>query len=218
MIIYGFPTFNLTKVLLTAEELELDYQYVALDAAKGEHKSPEHLKRNPLGKVPVLEDKGFLLTESAAICRYLARTQGGKLYAGDTMQKAIIDQWMDFATQHVGKALTTYFYEEVVKVQFFGEVVSQQELDKAQTQLDLELPFVEQRLQASAFLAAEELTLADIVAFAYFNVEAVTSLSFSQYPYIHAWYEKIGARPACRAAMRHFPGGHIFGRAKPVEH
>ena len=41
MKIYSFPTFNLLKVLLTAEELNLDYELHLLDATKGEHKSPD---------------------------------------------------------------------------------------------------------------------------------------------------------------------------------
>ncbi|MCF7982099.1 MAG: glutathione S-transferase N-terminal domain-containing protein, partial [Pseudomonadales bacterium] len=120
MKIYGFPTFNLTKVLLTAEELGLDYDYIALDPAKGEHKTPEHLQRHPLGKVPVLEHEGDYLYESAAICRYLSRISDSRLYSGDAKAKAKIDQWIDFGSLHIGKWLASYFFEEIIKTKFYG--------------------------------------------------------------------------------------------------
>lgn len=60
MKIYGFATCNVTKVILTAQESGLPYEYVVLDPGKSEQKSPEHLQRYPMGKVPVLEREGLL--------------------------------------------------------------------------------------------------------------------------------------------------------------
>lgn len=63
---------NPRKVRIFLAEKGLDYDLVQVDMAKGEHKSPEFLKKNPSGKVPVLElDDGRFLSESIAICRYL---------------------------------------------------------------------------------------------------------------------------------------------------
>ena len=78
--IYGFKTFNLDKVLLTAEELKLDYDYIQLSPANGEHKSPEHLQRHPLGEIPAIEHNGKMLFESNAICRYLAVLKESSLH------------------------------------------------------------------------------------------------------------------------------------------
>jgi maleylacetoacetate isomerase len=52
------------------------YRSVPVDLIKKEHKSPEHLKRNPQGLVPALEIDGLLLTQSLAIIEYLAETRG----------------------------------------------------------------------------------------------------------------------------------------------
>lgn len=52
------------------------YRSVPVDLLKKEHKSPEHLKRNPQGLMPTLEIDGLLLTQSLAIIEYLAETRG----------------------------------------------------------------------------------------------------------------------------------------------
>ena len=210
MKIYGFPTFNLTKVLLTAEELGLDYKYVALDVTKGEHKTPEHLKRHPLGKVPVLEDNGTYLYESAAICRYLSRTCGSRLYSGDAMAKAKIDQWIDFGSLHIGRWLTTYFYEEIVKTKFFGGSADQAQLAEAQECLTLHLPLAEVQLGQTNFLAGNEITLADTIIFAYVHTHEVTSVNLDAYPNILRWYTALKQPPSFATAMQHFPGNNIF--------
>ncbi len=53
----------------------IDYHAVPVDLVKGEHKSPEHLVRNPQGLVPVLEIDGHSFTQSLAILDYLNETK-----------------------------------------------------------------------------------------------------------------------------------------------
>lgn len=211
MKIYGFPTFNVTKVLLTAEELGLDYEYIALDPLKGETKTPEHLQRHPLGKVPVLEHDGDYYYESAAICRYLARINEPPLYGGNAKEKAGIDQWLDFSTLHIGKWLATFFFQEVVRAKFFGETIDQAQLAEAKEFLDQELPVVDKQLGQSRFLNGEGLSIADIILFSYVQTHEVTSVEIDPYPNLVRWYAEIKQRPSFSAAMSHFPGNKIFG-------
>ncbi len=68
---------NPTRVRLMLEEkraagASIDLPEISVNLGKGEQREPEHLARNPLGKLPVLElDDGSFLTESAAIIEYL---------------------------------------------------------------------------------------------------------------------------------------------------
>ncbi|HEY0095738.1 MAG TPA: glutathione S-transferase N-terminal domain-containing protein, partial [Archangium sp.] len=55
------------KVRAVIHELGLPVTLVSVDMMKGEHKTPGFLAKNPNGKVPTLEDDGFLLWESNAI-------------------------------------------------------------------------------------------------------------------------------------------------------
>jgi glutathione S-transferase len=73
MKLYGSGnTPNPRKVKIVLAEKAINYEMVELDLMNGEHKTPEFLQKNPLGRVPVLEtDEGEFLTEAIAICRYL---------------------------------------------------------------------------------------------------------------------------------------------------
>src|SRR5919107_1447917 len=66
-VVWGSGSPFAWRVLLTLEVKRLTYQSTLLEFSKGEHKAPEFLKLNPRGKVPVLKDDGFVLSESLAI-------------------------------------------------------------------------------------------------------------------------------------------------------
>ena len=64
---------SFARVLVTILEKDLPYEHILVDIAKGDQKSEAYKKLQPFGKVPALEDDGFLIFESRAICKYLAR-------------------------------------------------------------------------------------------------------------------------------------------------
>lgn len=67
---------NPRRVKIFLAEKNIEAEMVQCDMTKGEHKTPEFLKKNPSGKIPVLElDDGRCLGESVAICRYLEAIQ-----------------------------------------------------------------------------------------------------------------------------------------------
>ena len=210
MKIYGFPTFNLSKVLLTTEELGLDYQYVPLDPGKGEHKTDAHLARHPLGKVPVLEIDGTCYIESNSICRFLAEKNGNKLYSDDISQRVYINQWIDLMALHLGRWMGVLFFEEIIKPNFFGGKPAQTQMDEALEFLDQQLPVLNKALQSNAFITGESLTIADLIAFSYCQTHEYTRLDFKNYPHIKQWYQNIEARPSFSRAMNNFPKGNIL--------
>ncbi len=78
--IYGFngSTYVRTVRMLLAEKGVTDYEQDPLNVLEGEPKTPEHLKRHPFGKVPVLEHDGMTILETSAITRYLNDVLPGK--------------------------------------------------------------------------------------------------------------------------------------------
>lgn len=86
----GFITAGF-KVEVVSKILGVKLEHVRIP--KSEWKSPEHLARHPLGKVPVLETPEGPIYESLSIARYLAR-KAGKLYGNTPAETAQIDQWL----------------------------------------------------------------------------------------------------------------------------
>lgn len=215
MKIYGFPTFNVSKVLLTAEQIGVDYEYVALEPGKGEHKAPQHIQRHPLGKVPALEHDGHTYFESAAICRYLARVNDSPLYQGDAVRLAQVDQWLELLVHHLGRWMGVYFWEDVIKPGLMGEAADESALLEARGFLDQNLPVLEAQLNKHANICGNGVTIADTIGAAYVQISEVSSLDLGDYPAVCAWYGALRGSPAYARAMRHFPGQQIFSAASP---
>lgn len=210
MKIHSFPTFNLTKILLTAEEVGENYQLNLLDLMAGEHKSPAHIARHPLGKVPTVEVDGEDIFESNAICRLIAERNENKLYGDTPIERAVINQWVDFAALHIGRWLTTVFFESKIKAVLLGEAPSQEAIDEAQTFLTQQLPVLDNQLAKADFIAGNKLTIADTITFAYFETIDYTGFDLSSYPNIAKWVATIKARPAFAQAMAKVPNGEMF--------
>ena len=100
MKLYGFPPTRTIRALWMLRELDLDFEYVQVDPTKGEHRRPQFLAVNPAGKLPVLVDDDFVLTESVAIVLYLAEKypQKGFLPA-DLRARAEVYRWLLFTAR-----------------------------------------------------------------------------------------------------------------------
>jgi glutathione S-transferase len=89
---YGSGSPYAWRVQLGLEHKALPYERIVLSFTGGDLRTPEHLARNPRGKVPVLVDDGFALYESAAILEYLDEAYPGRgrpLFPGDARARAV---------------------------------------------------------------------------------------------------------------------------------
>ncbi|CAH1233001.1 GSTT2B [Branchiostoma lanceolatum] len=134
---------------------------------KGEHKSDWFLKINPMGKVPAINNNGFILTESVAILKYLAMRYvvPDHWYPSDLQQRARVDEYM--AWQHMNTRFNAagLFWEEVMIPQMTGKPVDKTTLDKAVSQLDNTLDMLQTMfLKDQPFLCGDNITIADLLA------------------------------------------------------
>jgi glutathione S-transferase len=99
MKLYYVPKTRASRPRWVLEELGVPYELVRLDPAKGETRTAEHLQRQPLGHVPVLEDGATRVYESSAICLYLAEKypEKGLLPPPGTAERGLVYQWLFFA-------------------------------------------------------------------------------------------------------------------------
>ncbi len=192
---------NTTKTLYVAEALGIDYDYVEMNLAIGEHKTPEHLNRHPLGKLPTLTHDDETLFESNAICSYLAAVENSPLYPiNNRLYCARIDQWMNFFTNHLGRWLNNYAFEKVAKSQLGLGEPNQAIMEEAYGFIQQQLPCIHEQLQAGPYFLGEVPSIADYVAFAYFENAEKAGLSLSDYPAIQAWYNAIKASDIIKRA------------------
>ena len=142
------------------EELELSYEYIILDAQKGEAKTAEYLKLNPTGKVPTLVDGDFSIFESAAICSYLAHKSKKLLPAFESPAYWIHQQWIFYVLTniepHAGRVLASdYFFEQDEKTAFARKLASDA--------LGRMLAPLDERLKKSKFIMGEDFMVADLI-------------------------------------------------------
>ncbi|OUR93565.1 hypothetical protein A9Q84_19040 [Halobacteriovorax marinus] len=202
--LHGYQTQNNKKVLYVVEELGLPYEFNFVNLFKGEHKTEAFLKMNPLGKVPVLEHDDKYLFESGAICRYLANQESNSLFPEDKFQRALVDQWMEFFTNHLGFWLNTLFYQKVIKkMANLGEPNSEK-CAEANKFLQPQLKVLDGDLEKGKYIVGNELTIADLVAFAYIEQMDALEMSLSDYPNVLKWKEEISQRDSIKKANAHF--------------
>ena len=91
--LYGAMNSRAHRVVWMLKELALPYAHVPTPFTDGSTHRPEFLRINPNGRVPALDDDGFLLHESMAINLYLARKHGGPLAPAGLVEEALATQW-----------------------------------------------------------------------------------------------------------------------------
>ena len=182
------------KVLTTLAELGAPYDFVTVDLGKGEHKAEPHLSHQPFGQVPALvEDDGFEMYESRAICRYINETNHGKLLPSDAKSRAKVEQWMSVETSNFTPHVMKFIYEYVFK-RPQGEAV----IKAATESLEKALGIMEAQLSKTPFIAGSEFTLADIGFMPYieYAMNSPAKDIFAKYPSFMKWWSTVSTRPS----------------------
>lgn len=191
-----------TKVRFAANLLGIKYDYVQVNLRGGEHQKPEFLKLHPAGKIPVIDDDGFVLFESNAIIRYLAEKNKSPLYPKDLKERAVVDQWIDFGSHHVGQAMSKVVYNRLF-APMRKVPVDEQSLKDGLGFLDRFLPIIDNQLGKNKFLAGNQLSLADINLLALLDPAEVAAIDLSKYKNIVRWrggLKKEGFYTKCYAS------------------
>ena len=114
MKLFDFPfSPNCRKVRAVAYEVGVRFDPVLVDLLAGDQRSPAHLARNPMGRVPVLEDGDLVLWESTAIIRYLAA--GTHLVPTGRRAAAEVDRWIAWQLAHLAPAMSKVAFQRIVK-------------------------------------------------------------------------------------------------------
>lgn len=109
MKLYGYRNGRTFRALWALEEVGATYEYVEIDLMRGEAREPKFLDINPAGKVPVLDDGGTIITESAAICMHLAEKypQSRLLPPAGSVERSQCYKWTSYVITELDAPLWT---------------------------------------------------------------------------------------------------------------
>jgi glutathione S-transferase len=194
--LFGHPVSTCTrKVLCTLHETNTPFELVTVDFAKGEHKQPPHMARQPFGQVPAIDDDGFALYESRAIARYLDGKAGGKLTPTDAKQRARMEQWISVETENFTPHAMKFIYEHIFKRPQTEDV-----LKHATERLDLACSVLDKNLAGKTFLVGDQFTIADITYAPYIEYAINTPAKdiFAKHANVMSWWGRVFERPSWR--------------------
>ncbi|ROL49717.1 Glutathione S-transferase theta-1 [Anabarilius grahami] len=153
-------------VLIFLKDNKIPHTVENIAIRKGQQKTPEFTKLNPMQKLPVLEDNGFVLTESDAILKYLATAYNvpDHWYPKLPEKRARVDEYTAWNHANTRTHISTLFLHEVLLPRM-GHPTNPEMLEKALSDLDGTLDKLENMfLKRQAFLCGEDISLADLLA------------------------------------------------------
>ena len=201
--LYLAPTANGQRAAVALAECGLAFKAHRVDLAKGEQRTPEYLRLNPAGQIPVMVDqdgpggKALTIAQSGAIILYAAE-KSGKFLPKDLAQRALVLQWfmqgatdvsptsgaifqLEMVAPEKNEAITGHFKKRLVN--FFG--------------------VVDAHLAGREHLAGE-LSVADFMLYPnYFARKALLDAA-GGLSNLHAWGQRMGARPGVAKGMNPF--------------
>lgn len=200
------------RILWMLEELGVDYEIAYYQRDKETMLAPPELRAiHPLGKAPVVTDGDRTLAESGAILEYLAERYGGGKFVPprDTPEFLRFRYWMHYAEGSLMPPLLLKLVASRIagaKVPFFIKPVVRKVADSLESgfvtpQLNLHLDYVDRELAATGWFAGDAITAADVQMS--FPLEAgARRAGADARPAIHAFLERIHARPAYQRALQ----------------
>jgi len=200
--LFTYPdNFRAQKALIAAKYSGAQLT-VAKDFVFGEtNKTPEFLKKFPLGKVPAFEGSdGVILTESNAIAYYVANDElrGG----ADAAARAQVVQWMCMADNEILPASCTWVFPTMGIMQF-----NKNATDRAKEDIKAAFKTLNDHLLTRTFLVGERLTLADIaVACTLLNLYKHVLDSAFRKPFLNVtrWFTTVINQPNAKAVIGSF--------------
>jgi glutathione S-transferase len=183
---------NVKKALWCLGELGIPYERVDAGMQFGVVNTPEYRKMNPNGRVPTIEDDGFVLWESHTIVRYLcAKHSMGKLCPSDLRMRADAERWMDWA----------FSFQSAMRDVFWGlirtppEKRDQKAIDAGVKASDELAGMLDGVLADRPYVAGAQFTMGDIPIGCEVQRYLRVPIDRPKRPHLEAWFERLRQRP-----------------------
>jgi glutathione S-transferase len=188
--------------------MQVPFELVGIDHPKHELDTEAYRAMNPFAQIPVLDDDGVIVTESAAIAIYLAK-KSGKLIPKDLAGEAQVLRWAFAAMNSVELPLLTLQFagwidksgERPARSSAEGgaEVDDKSEASPVKKALagwsEMRLASLERWLTGREWIAIDEFTVADILMTHVIGIDAHAAM-VAKYEHVKAYVDRCKARPA----------------------
>ena len=197
--LYDFKSSpNCQRVKVVLAEKNLPYEIVPVDLTKKEQKTPEYLKMNPYGKVPVLTDDSTVLYESLIINEYLEeKYPATSLLPKDPAKKAKARILTDYGMAHFDSP-----YQKL-RMELTKEAKEQSQpiIDGAKADLKKLLQRFEEELGEQQYLLGDfSLVDANLIP-RFTRLEGFGILPDPSLPHLGKYMERMKARPSVKALL-----------------
>jgi glutathione S-transferase len=200
--IYGVALSRAFRVLWMANELGIRYEHIpiAFEGEKPQCKEPSYLELNPNGRVPSIDDDGFVMWESGAINLYLAEKYKSPLYPATPQGRGTMLQWAFFVANDVEPAVISLFrHRFYYPPEQRDEAIARQ----SETTLKAKLDILEGQLNRTSYFGGETWNMADfMVASVLYTVPIRMKFDLTHWPKVRSWLMKSIDRPAALAARK----------------
>lgn len=217
MKLYTHPVSTVCRpVTFFAADAGITLEETVVDILTGEQYGEAYVKINPSNAVPVLEDGSFRMTEASAILKYLAEKASSPAYPVNLQARARVNEVMDWCNTSLYR---TFGYGLV-----YPQILEPYQLkDAGAHKLMLQAGEASARRymgimndhwlgNGNAYLAGNEITIADYFASGIISVGEVIGCTFADWPNVVAWYQRMKARPNWQAT-----NGALFGWAEAMK-
>ena len=198
--LYTAPTANGWKASIALEELGIDYDVEYLYFNKNEQKTPEFLKLNPNGRIPVIVDHDnddFVLAESGAILLYLAE-RSGKLWPTDPRLRHQAMQWLMFQMSAIGPMLgQAMFFQRIAAPK---GIVDEYAIERYVTESKRLLGVLNEALRDQEYLCGAY-SMVDIATFPWARAYRWANVDVSDLTHLTAWLARVEAREAVQRGL-----------------
>jgi glutathione S-transferase len=186
LVFYTHPMSRGRIVRWMLEELGVSYQTVLMEYAAS-MKAPAYLAVNPMGKVPAIQHQGRIVTESAAICLYLADVFAEQALAPALMDRADYYRWILFSAGPLEQAITNHAMGFEVPAQKTGMV--------GYGSYKLALEVLESAIRGKTYLVGNRFSAADVVVGSQIGFGLMFG-SLEKRPEFLRYWQALSERPA----------------------
>jgi glutathione S-transferase len=184
---------NVQKVMWCVDELGVAHEHIHIPFGRAKE-DPAYLAINPNGRVPTIEEDGFILWESNSCVRYIAARFGtGTLWPTDPRVRADAERWMDWQLTTLSEPSDTIFIGLVVKQPEQRDMAA---IAAATKRLNALWAIVDKVLATRKFVAGDDLTIGDIPMGIAVHRWFTIPVERDRHPNVEGWYGRLIDRPA----------------------